>query len=94
MTSRMVTASASGLSGVGRPGRDLVGAGRLPDDAEDHPADRGELGIVERLGGVLGRVVERVLAGAEEEVGDLAGAERAVVAPVEERAGRSRAGRR
>ena len=62
ITSRIVTASASGLSGAGVQARDGVGVGRPADDAEDEPADRRQLGIVEGLGDVARRVIERVLA--------------------------------
>ena len=50
----------------------------------DHPADRGQLGIVERVGRVVGRVIAGVFAGREEEERDASAAERAVVAPIED----------
>ena len=69
---------------VGRvePGRPVVGPDRPPDDLVDHAANRLGLGVVEGLGGVVRRVVERVLAGREEQEGDLTRPERAVVAPI------------
>ena len=83
-TSRTATASDRGWSGTGfQFGTDSADAARR-HDAEDHPADRLELGVIERIGGVARRVIVGVLARAEEQVGDLAGAERPVVAAVEQ----------
>ena len=80
----MVTASANGLSGFVLPAGNGRGVDRLGDDLMDHPADRGQLGVVERLGGVVGRVIARVFAGREEEERDAAAAERAVVAAIQD----------
>ena len=66
-TSRMVTASANGLSGFDCQRGTSGAVSGLSDDLMDHPADRGQLGVVERLGRVVGRVIARVFAGREEE---------------------------
>ena len=49
-TSRIVTASANGLSGIDCQCGNFGGVDRLAHDLADHPADRGQLGIIEGLG--------------------------------------------
>ncbi len=82
-TSRIVTASANGLSGSDCH-RGTVGASTaFSHNLMDHLADCRQLGIVERLGSIVGRMIARVFTGREEEERNAAAPERAVIAAVE-----------
>ena len=50
----------------------------------DHLGDGCQLGIIERPGRIVGRVIARILAGREEEERDAAAAKRAVIAAIED----------
>ncbi len=82
-TSRIVDRFRERVIGLGLPARNGRGVDCLQCNLVDYLADCRQLGIIDRLGSIVGRMITRILTGREEQERNAAASERAVIAAVE-----------